>query len=270
LDGVHPASIESTATANITGFVRKRPSETVSERQLLASLLQSGRSASLRDLARWRGAGLLPPLASCGTGSGRTYYWSDPSVEDQARAAYDALVRYSRIDSALVAVWLSGFDVPLLRLRRALQCRGRRSPSLTIATSVLPQLFQGATAKSPGQVTEKPGTGGIGFHGANVLEPPLVAMARIYGAILESTDIVRVATDEQLLQARGYVRRLRNAIKDRPDHDILVQLLVFILGLLHTGQAEHLDMLTSPPPMPDDALTTPHPAKSDSRLQMAF
>jgi hypothetical protein len=211
----------------------------------------------LRDLARWRGAGLLPPLASCGTGSGRTYYWSAPAVENQARIAYDALARYGRIDSALVTVWLSGFGVPLLRLRRALQHRGRRPPSLKIAASVLPQLFQ-----------EPARPGRIGLHAADP-ETPLVAMARIYGALLESTDIIRVATDEQLLQAREYLRRLRNEKEDRPDHDILVQLFVFILGLLHTGQAEHLDMLTSPPSMPDGAHTAPYPAKAEPRLQMA-
>lgn len=204
----------------------------------------------------------MPPLASCGTGSGRTYYWSDASVVEQARTAYDALAHYGRIDCALVMVWLSGFSVPLQRLRRALQNRRRRPPSLEVAASVLPRLFQEPTTKVLGP-------GGIDFQDRDVSRSQLVAMAHIYGAILENTDIIHAATDDQLLRAREYLGRLRNETQARSDHDTLVHLLVFILGLLHAGQAERLDMLTTPPHVPGSAHPGLISAKAKSRLQIA-
>lgn len=93
----------------------------MSERQLVVAMAASGRSLALPQLVRWRGDGLLPPLASTGSGNGRCYYWREPDILEQARAAYDALHHHGRVDAALITLWLNGFAVPLPRLRRAWQ-----------------------------------------------------------------------------------------------------------------------------------------------------
>ena len=99
--------------------MKKRSLDTTSERQLLCALLESGRKAGLAELRAWRKAGLLPPLASHGIGTGRSYYWREPDIQAQAEQVHDALQRHGRIDEALITVWLAGFDVPLERVRRA-------------------------------------------------------------------------------------------------------------------------------------------------------
>jgi hypothetical protein len=99
--------------------VKLRPEDTTSERQLVIAMVASGRFIALRELVRWRSDGLLPPLASTGSGNGRCYYWREPDILIQAQTAYDALNRYGRVDAALIALWLGGFAVPLPRLRRA-------------------------------------------------------------------------------------------------------------------------------------------------------
>lgn len=96
-----------------------RPEDTTSERQLVVAMVASGRFIALRELVRWRSDGLLPPLASTGSGNGRCYYWRETDILLQAQTAYDALNHYGRVDTALIALWLSGFAVPLPRLRRA-------------------------------------------------------------------------------------------------------------------------------------------------------
>ncbi|HVV27098.1 MAG TPA: hypothetical protein VHC40_03945 [Rhizomicrobium sp.] len=96
-----------------------RDDETTSERQLMEALAAGGRSVSLADLTAWRKDGLLPPLASTGIHSGRAYYWREPDILEQAQTAYDELRRHGRTDAAMITLWLSGFEVPLPRLRRA-------------------------------------------------------------------------------------------------------------------------------------------------------
>lgn len=97
-----------------------RPCNTVSERQLILLLNAKGYKVSFSDLSAWRGDGLLPPLASRGRHcAGRTYYWDDPSVIDQAIVAAKELNRHGRADLAIITLWLRGYTVPLSRLKRA-------------------------------------------------------------------------------------------------------------------------------------------------------
>src|ERR1700760_943882 len=105
----------------MSGAVRIRPESTTSERQLLLALETSGRPVTLTELVRWRKDGLLPPLAAhgLGKGRGRTYYWREPDIFPQARTAFDLLAKYGRTDAVTRMLWLSGFAVPLPRLRRA-------------------------------------------------------------------------------------------------------------------------------------------------------
>ena len=73
----------------LAAIVKKRPSDTTSERQLLDVLLAGGRKAGLAELRAWRKAGLLPALASHGIGAGRSYYWREPDIQAQAERVHD-------------------------------------------------------------------------------------------------------------------------------------------------------------------------------------
>jgi hypothetical protein len=228
--------------------VRKRPAETVSERQLLLALLQSGRSVTLRDLIGWRRGGLLPPLASHGTGAGRAYYWPDPSVRQQAELVYDGLMRRGRSDSVLILVWLAGFAVPLPPLRRALLNRGRKNrsfappPGRQAGSNAFQTLMAGLLGPALGAAAAGPAVPVMSRGGqpTDELRRRLLEIATLYGPLLESTDLIRCSSEKQLLDAREYGRQLWQDTHLRPEYETAVHLFVVLLALLHCGQEDLL------------------------------
>jgi hypothetical protein len=199
-------------------IVKKRPLDTTSERQLLFALLAAGRKAGLADLRAWRKAGLLPPLASHGTGAGRSYYWREPDIQAQTERVHDALQRHGRIDEALIAVWLAGFDVPLERLRRAWANRAKMSRGLKTRASV----NSGGAASGPGS---------------------LLGMAMVYSPLLESSSLMGMAGEVELSEARDHLHRLLRepGLQMDASSETAGYLFLFILGLVRSGQGATLE-----------------------------
>lgn len=242
--------------------MKKRSLDTTSERQLLCALLESGRKAGLAELRAWRKAGLLPPLASHGIGTGRSYYWREPDIQAQAEQVHDALQRHGRIDEALITVWLAGFDVPLERVRRAWANRAKmRDRSRARA-----QEYVGASGVSGASLL------GLGFATlASLVDPDprhkrivleilssaategigtasrrhLLGMALVYGPLLESRSLMAIAAETQLSEARGYLHRLlREPFLEGVDagSETAGHLFLFILGLIRSGQSAALEL----------------------------
>jgi hypothetical protein len=239
--------------------VKKRPLDTTSERQLLEALQAGGRKAGLAELRSWRKAGLLPPLASHGTGAGRSYYWREPDILAQAEHVHDALQGHGRIDEALIAVWLAGFDIPLERVRRAWLNRAK--------------MRSRRTARGPAHPIGAPLNGGnllgLGFatlvsladpdprHKRTVLEilsgasnentgsrRHLLGMAMVYGPLLENSNLMAMAAEAELLEARAHLRRLlREPGLEIVDvgSDTAGHLFLFVLGLVRSGQSAALE-----------------------------
>src|SRR5581483_5290936 len=243
-------------------IVKKRSQDTTSERQLLDALLAGGRKAGLADLRAWRKAGLLPALASHGIGAGRTYYWREPDIQAQAEQVHDALQRHGRIDEALITVWLAGFDVPLERVRRAWANRAKmrdrsqaRTPAYVSASGVSGDNLLGlgfATLASlvdsdPRhkrivlEILSSAATEGIGTASRR----HLLGMAMVYGPVLESRNLMAIAAEVQLFQARGYLHGLlREPVLASVDagSETAGHLFLFILGLIRSGQSAALEL----------------------------
>jgi hypothetical protein len=237
----------------------------MSERQLALALLQSGRPVTLHDLTRWRRADLLPPFASYGTGAGRTYYWLESDIQAQAQAVYDALVRHSRIDNALISVWLAGFSVPLARLRRALLGRGRTArssvatmpagrtvPPVAAGGDLLAHAFGALAAltapqndcrKLASEILKRP----KGLQSRQDLRSHLTGIALVYGPLLEKTGLLRASKDEELLLSRRYFLALMEGANQSRDEETCERLFLFFLGLVHSGQQEFLQAVDSLP-----------------------
>ena len=239
--------------------MKKRPSDTTSERQLLDALLASGRKAGLAELRAWRKAGLLPALASHGTGAGRSYYWREPDIQAQVERVHDSLQRHGRIDEALITVWLAGFDVPLDRVRRAWTNRAKMRNRSRTRTP--------AHAGTPGVGGDS--LLGLGFgtlvslvdpdprHTRTVLEilsgaptegvasrRHLLGMAMVYGPLLENSSLMAIAAEAELSKARGHLRRLlREPGLQAVDagSETAGHLFLFILGLVRSGQSAALE-----------------------------
>ena len=241
--------------------MKKRSLDTTSERQLLDAMHAGGRKAGLAELRAWRKAGLLPPLASHGIGTGRSYYWREPDIQAQAEQVHDALQRHGRIDEALITVWLAGFDVPLERVRRAWANRAKmRDRSRARA-----QEYVGASGVSGASLL------GLGFATLASLDPDprhkrivleilssaategigtasrrhLLGMALVYGPLLESRSLMAIAAEAQLSEARGYLHRLlREPFLEGVDagSETAGHLFLFILGLIRSGQSAALEL----------------------------
>jgi hypothetical protein len=248
-------------------IVKKRSLDTTSERQLLCALLEGGRKAGLAEFRAWRKAGLLPALASHGTGAGRSYYWREPGIQAQAEQVHDALQRHGRIDEALITVWLAGFDVPLERVRRAWANRAK----MRDRSRVHAQAYVGVSGVSGDSLL------GLGFatlaslvdpdprHKRMVLEilssaategigttsrRHLLGMAMVYGPLLESRSLMAIAAETQLTQARGYLHRLlREPFLESMDSgsEATGHLFLFILGLVRSGQSSALELANDNP-----------------------
>ena len=197
--------------------MKKRSSDTTSERQLIFALLAAGRKADLADLRAWRKAGLLPPLASHGIGAGRCYYWRESDIQAQAERVYDTFQRHGRIDETLITVWLAGFDVPLERVRRAWANRAKMRSKLK------------APANARGETSDA---------------GSLLGMAMVYGPLLESSNLVAMAGEAEFSEARDQLHRLLREpglqIVD-VGSDTAGHLFLFVLGLVRSGQSAALE-----------------------------
>jgi hypothetical protein len=238
--------------------VKKRPLDTVSERQLLFALLAGGRKAGLPELRAWRKAGLLPPLASHGTGAGRSYYWREPHILAQAQRVHDALQRHGRIDEALITVWLAGFDVPLERVRRAWLNRaklrgGRKTSGPTYASSAS---LDGGNLLGLGFATLVSLVDPDPRHKRTVLEilsgasvdgmgsrRHLLGMAMIYGPLLERSSLMAMSGEAELCEARRHLHRLigEPGLEMDAGSEMAGHLFLFVLGLVRCGQSEALE-----------------------------
>jgi hypothetical protein len=257
-----------------------RPETTTSERQLALALAATGRATSLDELSTWRKDGLLPPLASKGLGAsrGKTYYWREVNILQQAQAAYDAMRRHGRTDHALVTLFLSGFAVPPGQLRRAWQHRAnlRRPPFIRIARekggagalvdkAVDSLLLQAALCIGAAIETDDDPQRtaiiallnralpklGLARHATNdsVMPDRLYHLLNIIGSILATSDLVREASDDDLRQAQCHLAIAMTFLRDcgSPSEQVTEtlgrHLFLFLLTLLRSGQIRTLDRI---------------------------
>jgi hypothetical protein len=248
-----------------------RDTDTMSERQLVLALAASGRKIALADLTVWRHGGLLPPLASNGAGSGRAYYWREPDILEHAQTAFDELRRLGRTDSALIALWLGGFEVPLPRLRRAWLHSHRiaRATGIQRATPVsmrpahdLSDLLRHAVTQTTSALQpEDASRAGLAMleHAAARLglkrssTAPLRQawhMAQVMASILSASELVRQASDEDLQRAQRAQRIALDfiwqsgAAESRAAAAALGKpMFLYILTLVVSGQDAQLDAM---------------------------
>ena len=257
-----------------------RPNTTTSERQLCIALAATGRTVLLDELTAWRKDGLLPPMASTGLGAGKgkSYYWREEEIVARARAVYDAMQRHGRPDEALIALFLSGFAVSLVQLRRAWlhRARMRRPPAVRVVrknfdTSGLMDpgpdrlLLQAAlcvgAAVETGSAPQRVATMALldralsklrlKWEGANDagLADQLWQLLNIIGSVLDSSDLVREARDDELRIAQRHLGVAMQFLSDcsnaseGPGEKLGSQLFLFFLTLLRSGQADTLDRM---------------------------
>lgn len=221
-----------------------RPLSTTSERELIISLAEVGRTITLSNLTGWRKEGLLPPLASQGLGKskGRSYYWKEPDIHDHACATYDLLRKYGRPETVLWMLWLQGFSVPLQQFRRVWAARSRprtgwiacptpthrpgsntsrKSPRLHAQGRVTDILLQATLALSGELVPDDGDAAAI----TRVIERALAWISqsndfmpeddqaaerlwltvRIICSALENSDLVSITGDNELREAQKYL-----------------------------------------------------------------
>ena len=257
-----------------------RPNTTISERQLCIALAATGRTISLDELTAWRKDGLLPPMASTGLGAGKgkSYYWREEEIVARAQAVYDAMQRHGRPDEALITLFLSGFTVSLVQLRRAWlhRARMRRPPAVRVVpknfdTSGLMDpsadrlLLQAAlcvgAAVETGNAPQRVATMALldralsklrlTWDGANDsgLAHQLWQLLNIIGSVLDSSDLVREASDDELRIAQRHLGVAMQFLSDCSDASEVLgeklgpQLFLFFLTLLRSGQADTLDRM---------------------------
>ena len=98
----------------------------------MLALAEDNRVVSLVQLSAWRKGGLLPPLASRGSGAGRRYQWDDNNILAHARYAHDLLARHGSHSTAIRLLWLCGYTISPAKARRALLKHTKRSVSWQI------------------------------------------------------------------------------------------------------------------------------------------
>ena len=257
--------------------MKLRAETTTSERQLAMALAATGRLVSLDELTAWRKDGLLPPMANTGlgTGKGKSYYWRENNILEQAQMACDAMRSHGRKDQALVALFLSGFSVPLAQLRRAWlhQARLRKPPALQMAHEkpagfalldtgtdalLLQVVLCAGAALQTGDATDlhvmesvlarAMSKMGLVQHGANDtgLTGQLGHLLLIIGSVLNQSNLIREAADQELLEAQRYLTTAATFLSDCGDVAGLMAsaagplLFVLLLTLLHSGQTKLL------------------------------
>ncbi|HEY4075313.1 MAG TPA: hypothetical protein VGM26_00140 [Rhizomicrobium sp.] len=238
----------------------------MSERQLTVALAASGRDVALARLVIWRKEGLLPPLASSGVGSGRSYYWREPDILAQAEIVHDCLARHGRTDATIITLWLGGFRTPLTQLRRAWQHRARmrkeiaaRKAPVKVTTPTpddLTNLLLGSLlsvgaaldvdAAAPASVLPILETAlaklGHAKRERGELARHLWQLVSLAVAALETSSLIRDASDEHLAQAQHYLSAgLRFLQACGADSHFLAEqlapsLFLYLLAMLHSGQ----------------------------------
>jgi len=243
--------------------VKFRPDDTTSERQLVLALAARGRQVPLGQLMAWRKDGLLPPLASSGTGNGRSYYWREPDILAWAELVHDALARHGRADATLVSLWLRGFPVGLRQLRRAWQHQGRQGKPLAMqkATAQNKAAPRAEDAGNPSDLVVKAflrlGDGLVGSErlqsvllpllkrfdlGQGTIGPAALAtLTALTVTLLGHSDLVRGASDGDLMAAQRHMRSVldvleRDGAMPRDTTEVLGPgLFLVALGLLQSG-----------------------------------
>jgi hypothetical protein len=257
---------------NDKSLVRYRPDSSMSERQLTVALAAGGRDVSLSRLVNWRKEGLLPPLASSGVGSGRSYYWRELDILTQAEVVHDCLARHGRTDATIITLWLDGFRVPLVQLRRAWQHRARMRKEITARKApvkvTIPQpdgltnlllgslLSVGAAldveATTPASVLPILETAlaklGHAKKERNELARHLWQLVSLAVAALETSSLIRDASDEHLTEAQRYLLTATRFLEDcGADRHFLAEklapsLFLYLLAMLHSGQETALEI----------------------------
>jgi hypothetical protein len=247
-----------------------RDADTMSERQLVLALAASGRKIALADLTVWRQDGLLPPLASIGSRNGRAYYWREPDILEHAQTAFDELSRLGRTDSAMIALWLGGFEVPLPRLRRAWlhSCRMVKPASIQRAGPFAPRsahdlsglLQQAITRATTALQTENASRAGLAMleHAAAWLGLKRSTAgelrqawhaAQVTTSVLLASSLMRQASDEVLRRAQRAQRIALDfiwqsgAAESRAAAVAVLgkPMFLYILTLLVSGQEKELN-----------------------------
>ena len=186
--------------------------------------------------------------------------------------------RYGRADRTLVTLFLSDFAMPLPQLRRAWLNRARlhkppavrtvrESPDVGAlmdigADSLLLQaaLYVGAAVETengsqcaPIMAVLNRALSKLGMvrHGANDsgMADQLWHLLSIIGAMLDASDLMREASDDELHAAQRYLGVAMVFLRDCSDpsepivETLRPQLFLFFLTLLHSGQGRTLDRL---------------------------
>ncbi len=237
---------------------------------MVLALAAQGRNVALGELVAWRKDGLLPPLASCGAGNGRSYYWREPDIIARTEIAHDALRRHGRVDMAVVTLWLHGFSVAPAQLRRAwlYRAKSRKPPWVRAAAGPIPDvmafmpglpgvLLQAMIGMGAAVETEVRPSGAI----LALLDRALAALGetprgnpRVAGQIwravqalaacLETSALIRESSDAEMLTAQrhlcaamDFILAFREHEKERDVVEALgPSLFTAILTLLRSGQ----------------------------------
>lgn len=181
-----------------------------------------------------------------GTGKGKYHYWAEPNILAHAKAAYDFLHRYGRPEVATWMLWLSGYSVPLPQLRRVWSYRSKMRKMWTARPSLrsevtadflglpgrsmmgnqggpAPLLLQAILALSGSLMPDDGDSASIveiieralahvsranGHSGFahDVTARQLWLVLRIVSSALENSDLISIASDDELREAQKYVR----------------------------------------------------------------
>lgn len=226
----------------------------ISYRELSAVLTESGSPVTVGELHRWRKGGLLPSPDCNGTGKRRTPSWRDQDIVCRARTIQYLLSRDDRLDTAIRALWLCGFKVPLPRLRRAWQhhaSQPRRwsfkprvrheadtasqrqnsgkslsNVTLGIVISLIGSLAsldpsEDIAAAIAGQVfTAFAKKAGLHDEAQALFDRQTLVLIRIVTSILESTNLLKTSSDAQLAEAQDYLKQfapfIQNCVESAP------------------------------------------------------
>ncbi|HEX4271670.1 MAG TPA: hypothetical protein VHZ32_09790 [Rhizomicrobium sp.] len=242
------------------------------------ALAAGGRTVSLEELSAWRKDGLLPAMASSGlgTGRGKSYYWQEENIVEQAQAVHDAMRRHGRNDQTLLTLFLAGFKVPLPQLRRAWLhraklCRARAirtvrqelEPGVLMHPGADNLLLQASLCLGAAMQTDatsqlaamRPLLGkaltklGLSRPGVNesALTDQLWHLLTATLSALETSDLVRDANDEELYAAQRHLSVTAAFLHDcaeAAELDTLApHLFLFFLTLLRSGQTGTLERM---------------------------
>jgi hypothetical protein len=127
--------------------------------ELCTDMASTGRHLTRRQARDWWTKGLLPRprRRGLGRGQGSETFWTEPSVRQQARIAYDLLALYPRADTAILGLWLHGFHVNLDDIRAIYRrsidhhfrsARGRSGQSLSERVGKLAGMLARQSAKT--------------------------------------------------------------------------------------------------------------------------